>query len=157
VCLVFAATSLAATPAPDPPPVAVAPERPPVAKTVPLPVQRAPVRSGKATVAPVRVVHRAAPVVRGQSAQLPAAKPKRAVRPKPTKSATVTKPAAPIKRNVVSASAAPHDRGPVPLAALAPTVEALNRGLAAFAGVALAFVTLGGALVLVTARRELAR
>jgi hypothetical protein len=62
-----------------------------------------------------------------------------------------------IKRKAVTPSTAPHDRGPVPLAAFAPTAEDLNRGLAAFAGAALAFVALGGTLVLLTARRELAR
>jgi hypothetical protein len=78
-------------------------------------------------------------------------KPKPVVKPKPTKKATV------IKRTVVPSSAVPHDRGPVPLAAFVPTVEELNRGLAALAGLALAFVALGGAVVLVAARRELAR
>ena len=61
------------------------------------------------------------------------------------------------KRTVVPASAVPHDRGPVPLAAFVSTVEELNRGLAAFAGFALLFVALGGAVVLVAARRQLAR
>jgi hypothetical protein len=156
LCLLFTPASLAATPTPDLPPPAVAPERPPVAKTVPAPVRQAPVRSAKATVEPVQVIRPAAPVGRGPSAQ-PATKPKPTVRPKPTKSAAPTKRATLGKHNVVSASAAGHDRGPVPLAAFAPTVEELNRGLAALAGAALAFVALGGALVLVTARRELAR
>lgn len=154
LCLVFAATSLGATPAPDPPPVAVAPELPPVAKTVPA---RVPVRRARATVAPVRVVHRAAPAAAAQPARLPTAKLKPTLRPKPTKRPRATERATLIKRNAVTASKAPHDRGPVPLAAFAPTVEELNRGLAAFAGAALAFVALGGALVLLTARRELAR
>jgi hypothetical protein len=45
----------------------------------------------------------------------------------------------------------------VPLAVFVPTVEELNRGLVALAGFGLAFVALGGAVVLVAARRELAR
>ena len=146
LCLLLAVPARAATPAPDPPPDAVAPEPPPVTRTKP-----APVRSAPATVAPAPVVHRAAPVVRAQPVQAPAAKPKRVVKPKPIKRAAVA------KRTVLPARAAPHDRGPVPLAAFVPTVEELNRGLAAFAGFGLAFVALGGAVVLVAARRELAR
>jgi outer membrane biosynthesis protein TonB len=146
LCVVLAMPAHAATPAPDPPPEAVAPEAPPVTRTQP-----APVRSAPAVVPPAPVVHRAAPVTRAQPVQKPAAKPKPVVKPKPTKRATVT------KRTVVPASADPHDRSPVPLAAFVPTVEELNRGLAAFAGLALAFVALGGAVVLVAARRELAR
>lgn len=147
LCAVLVVPARAATPSPDPPPVAVAPEPPPAARTQPARVRQAPV-----TVAPrAPVVRRAAPVVRAQSVQTPAAKPKPVVKPKPTKRARVT------KRTVVPASAVPHDRGPVPLAAFVPTVEELNRGLAALAGLALAFVALGGAVVLVAARRELAR
>ena len=144
--VVLAVPARAATPSPDPPPNAVTPEPPPVTRTQP-----APVRSAPATVAPAGVVPRAAPGVRAQPAQAPATKQKRVVKAKPTKRATVT------KRTVAPASAIPHDRGPVPLAAFVPTVEELNRGLAAFAGLALAFVALGGAVVLVAARRELAR
>jgi outer membrane biosynthesis protein TonB len=147
LCVVLAVPAHAATPAPDPPPEAVAPEAPPVTRTQPAPARTAPVSTPRS--APV--IHRAAPVTRAQPVQKPAAKPKPVVKPKPTKRATVT------KRTVVPASADPHDRGPVPLAAFVPTVEELNRGLAAFAGLALAFVALGGAVVLVAARRELAR
>ena len=111
----------------------------------------APVRSAPATVAPAPVVQRAAPAARAQPAQAPAAKPKPVAKPKPIKTAAVA------KRTVVPAAAVPHDRGPVPLAVFVPTVEELNRGLAAFAGLGLAFVALGGAVVLATARRELAR
>ncbi len=144
LCIVLAVPARAATPSPDLPPDAVAPEPPPVTRTQP-----APVRSAPATVAPAPVVHHAAPVVRAQPAQAPAAKPKPVV--KPIKRTVVTKHA------VVPAAAVPHDRGPVPLASFVPTVEELNRGLAAFAGLGLAFVALGGAVVLVAARRELAR
>jgi hypothetical protein len=144
LCIVLVVPARAATPAPDPPPDAVAPEAPPASRTQPAPVRSAPV-----TVAPV--VHREAPVARAQRPQAPAAKPKPVVRSKPVKRTAVT------KRTVVPPSAVPHDRGPVPLAALVPTVDELNRGLAAFAGLGLAFVALGGAVVLVAARRELAR
>jgi len=98
-------------------------------------------------VAPAPVVHRAAPVTRAQPVQKPAAaKPKHSV----TKVAVVKKP-------VVHKPAVPHDRRPLPLARFVPTVEELNRGLAALAGVGLALVAVGGALVLTAARRELAR
>jgi protein TonB len=146
LCVVLAAPARAATPSPDPPPNAVTPEPPPVTRTQP-----APVRSAPATVAPAPVVHRAAPVVRAQPVQAPAAKPKPVVKPKPIKRAAVA------KHPVRQAPAVPHDRRPVPLASFVPTVEELNRGLAAFAGFGLAFVALGGAVVLVAARRELAR
>lgn len=146
LCVLLAVPARAATPSPDPPPNTVAPEPPPVTRSQP-----APVRSAPATVAPAPVVHRAAPVVRAQPAQAPAAKPKPVVKPKPIKRTVVT------KRAIEPAAVVPHDRGPVPLAALVPTVEELNRGLAAFAGLGLAFVALGGAVVLVAARRELAR
>lgn len=144
LCIVLVVPARAATPSPDPPPDALAPEAPPAARTQPAPVRGAPV-----TVAPV--VHRAVPAVRAQPPQAPAAKPKAVVKPKPVKRTAVT------KRTVVPPSAVPHDRGPVPLAAFVPTVDELNRGLAAFAGLGLAFVALGGAVVLVAARRELAR
>ena len=144
LCIVLAVPARAAAPSPDPPPDAVAPEAPPVTRTQP-----AQARSAPATVAPNPVVHR--PVVRAQQPQAPAAKPKPVVKPKPVKRVAVT------KRAAVPPSAVPHDRGPVPLAALVPTVDELNRGLAAFAGLGLAFVALGGAVVLVAARRELAR
>lgn len=142
---VLAGTAVA-MPTPDPPPAAVAPEPPPVTRSEP-----APVRSAPTPVAPAPVVRRAAPVERTQPAQSSAAKPKSVAKPKPIKRAAA------VERTVVPASAVPHDRGPVPLAALVPTVEELNRGLAAFAGLGLAFVALGGAVVLVAARRELAR
>jgi hypothetical protein len=109
------------------------------------------VRSAPVVVAPAPVVHRAAPVVRSQPAQTSAAKPTSVVKPKPIKHTAVT------KRTVVPAPAVPHDRRRVPLATFVPTVDELNRGLAALAGLGLAFVALGGAVVLVAARRELAR
>jgi len=146
LCIVLAVPARAASPSPDPPPQAVAPEPPPVTHS-----QSAPARSTPVRVAPAPVVHRAAPAVRVQPRQAPAAKPKSVVKPKPIKKAAVKKP------TVVPASAVPHDRGPVPLAAFVPTVDELNRGLAALAGLGLVFVALGGSVVLVAARRELAR
>ena len=144
LCLVLAVPAQAAAPAPDPPPEAVAPEAPPVARTTsPAPVRKAPV-----VVAPV--VHRAAPVTRAQPVPKPAAtpKPKHSI----TKVVVVKNP-----KPVVKKPAVPHDRRPLPLARFVPTVEELNRGLAALAGVGLALVAVGGALVLTAARRELAR
>ncbi|MGZ8782713.1 MAG: hypothetical protein ACXWZB_04360 [Gaiellaceae bacterium] len=76
------------------------------------------------------------------------------MKPKPVrpKAARAAKPApkavAPIIR-------VPHDRGPVPAAALVPAADALDRGLLAVAGFALLLVALGGAVVLVAARRQL--
>ena len=145
LCVVLAVPAQAATPTPDPPPVSVAPEAPPVTRTQPPPLRSAPV-----TVAPRRVGQRAVSLERAQPALTPAAKPKA----RPT---LPVKKAAAAKRPIVPASAVPHDRGPVPLVDFVPTVEELNRGLAALAGTGLALVALGGALVLVAARRELAR
>ena len=51
--------------------------------------------------------------------------------------------------------ARPHDRKPLPLVALIPSVEELDRGMLVLAGAGLAFVALGGAVVLLAARREL--
>jgi hypothetical protein len=150
LCVVLAVPARAAAPTPDPPPAAVAPEPPPVTRTQPARVRSAPV-----SVAPAPVVHRAAPVVRAHPPQAPAARTKAVVKPK-----VVAKPKPkPVKRTAAtkSANVPPHDRGRVPLAALVPTADELNRGLAALAGLGLAFVALGGAVVLVAARRELAR
>jgi hypothetical protein len=49
----------------------------------------------------------------------------------------------------------PHDRSPVPLAALVSGAEELDGGLLAAAGLALLLVTLGGAVVFASVRREL--
>ena len=61
------------------------------------------------------------------------------------------------KEKVVPAAVVAHDRRAVPLARFVPTVEELNRGLAALAGIGLAVIAIGGAAVLAVARRELAR
>jgi len=146
LCAILAGPASAATPTPDPPPVAVAPEAPPVTRKQPAPVRSAPV-----IVPPAPVVQRAAPVVRAQPVRAPAAKPKAVVESKLVKTRAAT------KEKVEPASAVPHDRRVVPLASFVPTVEELNRGLAALAGIGLALVALGGAVVLAAARRELAR
>ena len=156
----FAGSATAAAPAPDPPPLAVAPEAPqpspaPASKPPPAPVvQQAPVVT-RTVVTPAPVVTRsvATPVVvpqeepakpaGTQAKKKPAAKKVAAVKPKP-KPKPVETPALP-----------PHDRGPVPLVALIPAVEELDRGLLVLAGAGLAFVALGGAVVLLAARREL--
>ncbi len=79
----------------------------------------------------------------------------------PAKKKPVAKKAAPVrakpkpKPKPAVFVARPHDRGPVPLAALIPTAEELDRGLLVLAGFGLAFVALGGGIVLLAARREL--
>jgi hypothetical protein len=83
-----------------------------------------------------------------QPVQEPVAKPK----PK-----RQVKRAAVTRSTVVPARAVPHDRGQMPLVAFVPTVEELNRGLVALAGIGLTLVAVGGAVVLAAARRELAR
>jgi hypothetical protein len=112
--------------------------------------QPAQARSAPVTVARAPVGQRAAPVVRNQPVHASAAKPQAVVESKPVKTRAT-------KEKVEPASAVPHDRRVVPLANFVPTVEELNRGLAALAGIGLALVALGGAVVLAAARRELAR
>jgi hypothetical protein len=142
LCVVLAMPAQAATPAPDPPPEAVAPEPPPVTGTQPEPVRSAPV-----IVTPAPVVHRAAPVTRAQPAQAPAAKPKPVAKAKPK---AVARPAP----KPVAATRVPHDRSRVPLAAVV-TVNELDRSLLTVAGIALLLVALGGAVLLAAARRQL--
>jgi hypothetical protein len=148
LCLVFAATSLAATPAPDPPPVAVAPERPPVAKTVPAPVQRAPVTS--------RVVRPPAPVVRVRPTAAPTAKPTVRVAKAKVARKAVPKPVHRSKpASAVAAARPPHDRARVPLVSFVAPEAGFDRGLLALGGVGLLLVALGSAVMLVIARRQL--
>jgi hypothetical protein len=107
----------------------------------------------------VRTVEEPVYVVReapATPATKPAATPQAPVRVKPKQVAKATpKPKPKPKRPAVVARAEPHDRSPVPLAAFIPTVEELNRGLLALAGAGLAFVALGGAVMLAAARRQL--
>ena len=139
LCVVLAVPAQAATPVPDPPPAAVAPEAPPMTRTQPAPARSAPV-----VVTPKPVVHRAAPVVRAQPVQAPVATPKPAAR----KPIVQKQPVAAPER------AQPHDRNRVPLAALV-VVDELNRGLLAFGGVLLLVTTLSGGMVLWAGRRML--
>jgi outer membrane biosynthesis protein TonB len=160
LCLAFAAPTQAATPSPDAPPLGVAPEAP---QSEPAPV--APARSAPAvtptvvTQPPVvvRTVETPVYVVREAPAQQ-APVTKAPARTKPVAKATPTpkpKPKTKARQPEAVAKAPPHDRNPVPLAALIPTVEELDRGLVALAGAGLAFVALGGAVMLAAARRQL--
>ena len=162
LCLVLAGPGSAGSPSPDPPPLAVAPEAPqpePAPKLTPVravrqaPVeQRAPVVT-RTVVTPAPVVTRTTvrPIVTQDAPAKPAPAPakkkpaaKAAPKPKPK-----PKPAAVVR------TLPPHDRSPVPLATLIPSVEELDRGMLVLAGAGLAFVALGGAVVLLAARREL--
>lgn len=49
----------------------------------------------------------------------------------------------------------PHDRYRVPLGALVTSVDSIDRDLLALAGLGLLLVALGGAVVLLAARRQL--
>ena len=156
-CLALAGPAYGAEPSPDPPPIGVAPEAPqperdptPAAATRSAP---APVRVVTQPPVVVRTVEDPVYVVREVPAK-PAATPQPPVRAKPKPVAKATPKPKPKKPAVVL-KAAPHDRSPVPLAAFIPTVEELNRGLLALAGVGLAFVALGGAVMLAAARRQL--
>ena len=141
LCAVLAAPLPAATPTPDPPPVAVAPEPPPVTRSRPAPVRRAPVSSS-------------APVVGSAPAAVAPARP--AAAPQAKRKPAARRPAVP-KPQVAAppVRAQPHDRSPVPLAALVLVDELPNRGLLLLGGVALLVVALGGAVVFITARRQL--
>lgn len=167
LCLVFAGNAVAASPSPDPPPLAVAPEEPNSAPAAPAPkpkpvVRQAPVVT-RTVVTPAPVVTRTVetPVivtreVPVQAAATPA--PKAKPKPKPATKAKLTpKPRPKAKPRVAAVEPVlpPHDRRPVPLARFIPTAEELNRGLVALAGGGLAFVALGGAVVLLAARRQL--
>lgn len=156
-CLAFAAPAQGASPSPDPPPLGVAPEAPqpdpsPAPVTQPAPAPTRVVTQPRVVVQtveePVYVVREApatsAPAATTPSRPKPVAKAKPAAKPKPTP-----------KRQEPAPKAPPHDRSPVPLAAFIPTVEELDRGLLALAGAGLAFVALGGAVMLAAARRQL--
>ena len=104
------------------------------------------------TVAPPAPVVETVVVTREEPAQ-PAAAPAKEKKPVAKKAAAV-KPK-PKPKPAVTRIASPHDRSPVPLVALIPSVEELDREMLALAGAGLAFVALGGAVVLLAARREL--
>ena len=157
-CLLFLVpVSSAATPAPDPPPVAVTPDAQPTTA----PVRRAPAVTRtvvtpptapvvtRTVVTPV-IVTREVPVRPvATPVQQRQAKPKAAAKAKP-------KPAAkPKPEQAVVRTSPPHDRNRVPLARFVPTAEELNRGLVMFAGLALALVALGGGVVLGAGRDAL--
>jgi hypothetical protein len=157
-CLLFLApASSAATPAPDPPPVTVTPDAKPTA-----PVRRAPAVTRTVVTPPTgpvvtRTVVTPVIVAREVPAR-PAATPaqRRPAKPKP-KAAVKPKPAVAAKakpEQAVAPALPPHDRKRVPLARFVPTAEELNRSLVALAGGGLGFVALGGAVVLLAARRQ---
>lgn len=151
-CLAFAAPAHGASPSPDPPPLGIAPEAPQPESAAPAPVTKpAPARVVTQPRVVVRTVEEPVYVVREAPATTP-------TRPKPVakaKPAAAPKPKPKPKRQEPAPKAPPHDRSPVPLAAFIPTVEELNRGLLALAGAGLAFVALGGAVMLAAARRQL--
>ena len=146
--LVLATGSLAATPSPDPPPQAVAPEAPPATNAAkPAPIVRAPVTR------PAPATRHVEPVVQARPATAPSVAPTRAATSKPKPKAAKRPAQAPVKR--IASRAAPHDRAPVPLAAFVAAGESLDRGLLAVGGAALLLVALGGAVLLGIARRQL--
>ena len=151
-CLAFAAPAQGASPSPDPPPLGVAPEAPQPYRAAPAPVTKPAPPQTRVVTQPrvvVRTVEEPVYVVR----EVPATTP---TRPKPVaKAKPAAAPKPKPKRQEPAPKAPPHDRSPVPLAAFIPTVEELNRGLLALAGAGLAFVALGGAVMLAAARRQL--
>ena len=138
LCVVLAAPVQAATPTPDPPPAAVAPEAPPAAK--PAPVPRASVPS------PARIVRRR-PSPRPPSppcAPSPLRHPRRSRSRSPSSSA---------KRTVVEKKRGRAESGrparPAARAASRPRPDGrrVEQRASALAGIGLAVVALGGALV----------
>ena len=156
-CLLFLVpVSSAATPAPDPPPVAVTPDAQPTTA----PVRRAPAVTRTVVTPPTApVVTRTVvtPVIVTREVPVrPAAAPaeQRQAKPKPAAKAKPKPAAKPKPEQAVVRTLPPHDRHPVPLARFVPTAEELNRGLVALAGGGLGFVALGGTVVLLAARRQ---
>ena len=142
----------AATPAPDAPPLAVAPEAPaPAPEPAPAVRQTPVVTPTVATEAPVVTRTVETPAVRREAPARRAVAP--VAKPKP-------KPAATPKRKQVAAARPEqtHDRPLLPLPAaaeVAAAAERFERGPLALAGGGLAFVAFGGAVVLLAARRQL--
>jgi hypothetical protein len=157
-CLLFVApVSSAATPAPDPPPVAVTPDVQPTTA----PVRRAPAVTRTVVTPPTApVVTRTVvtPVIVTREVPVrPAATPaqQRQAKPTPKRAAKPAPRAKPKPEQAVVRRPPPHDRNRVPLARFVPTAEELNRGLVMFAGLALALVALGGGVVLGVGRGAL--
>jgi hypothetical protein len=137
LCVLLAcAPAAAAAPAPDPSPAPVRPDPAPEATTPSPPVQAS---------APPRapVVSRAAPVV---AAATPKAQPPSRPRPRP---------AAKPKPRRLAPALVPRDSAPMPRSPFTPAAELLEPGRLLLAGVALAIVALGGAVVLGAGHRAL--
>ena len=159
LALLAPAAAAAAAPSPDPPPLAVTPEPPETAAAEPTPAvtrtvvtsQPAPVVT-RTVVTPV-IVTREVPA---RPAAAPATTAKATPRPKvkKTKAVVAAKPKPTPKAGAAARTLPPHDRHPVPLARFVPSAEELNRGLVALAGGGLGFVALGGAVLLLAARRQ---
>ena len=138
LCLVLPLPAYAATPAPDPPPEAVAPEAPPVARHDPARTgpQGPGGRRARACRPPCRAGHARAA---GAEARRRRRRPSQKAKP------SVKKPVArPVQRRP---SRSPRTARPRACAArrVRPAVDELDRGLLAFAGIALLLVALGGA------------
>lgn len=134
LCVILAAAPVpaAAMPRPDPPPSAVAPDPPPDA--------------AKPTAARAPQVQAPQPAVAAPLAR----------RQQPPARQATPRPKAKPKRQVVVTQAVIRDSAPMPRRLSSPAVEALERGLLVTAGLALAVVALGGAVVLGASRRALA-
>ena len=157
----------AATPSPDPPPLAVAPDLP--GQADPRTVQAPAVQAAPATVEPTQVTPRpAVAVVTPRVAMTPpdvappaaTVAPKAVTRPaKRTRPRRVAQPATPkvVAEQAPPPRATPRDRPLLPRLAAAAVVRAepLDRRLLALGGSLLALAALGGAVVLVAGRQAL--
>lgn len=160
LALLVPATAAAAAPSPDPPPLAVTPEPPETAATEPAPAATrtvvtsppAPVVT-RTVVTPV-IVTREVPARPGAAAATTAKATPQPKAKKQKKAVVAAKPKPTPAEGAVVRTLPPHDRHPVPLARFVPSAEELNRGLVALAGGGLGFVALGGAVLLLAARRQ---
>jgi hypothetical protein len=141
--LLACAPASAAAPAPDPPPSQLQPDPPPEAVTTP-----APARSSAPPPA-VAIVRPAAPAV---TASPPAPSPQPHRRPRPQAAAKAKPVSTPRAAGTVRI---PRDSAPMPRTAATPAAELLEPGRLALAGVVLAFVALGGAIVLGAGHRAM--
>ena len=156
--LVLGGSAVAATPSPDPPPLAVTPDPVPTRpRSDPTPTRSvaAPPRASQPAPTPVAV---SPPIVRTAPAVVsrpPGAAPK-VKRPaaKPSKQRTARVATAKTPQVIASL---PRDRPLLPRLAAAVVVRAepLDRGLLALGGAVLALAALGGAVVLLAARQAL--